>query len=34
MAEEKSSSLDEKLKPLKPMQWSEYLIGTSHDRIE
>jgi pilus assembly protein CpaC len=34
VAEEKSTSLDEKLKPLKPMQWSEYLIGTSHDRIE
>lgn len=33
-ADQKQGSYEEQLKPLKPMEWSEYLIGNSHDRIE
>ncbi|MDD3770522.1 MAG: pilus assembly protein N-terminal domain-containing protein [Sulfuricurvum sp.] len=32
--EQHSSANDSTLKPLRAMEWSEYLIGSSHDRIE
>jgi len=28
------NTYEEKLKPLKPMEWSDYLMGSSYDRIE
>lgn len=33
-AEREQVAYEEKLTPLKPMQWSDYLMGHAHDRIE